>query len=211
MPRGQGYGKQPSKGKKRRVMVRKPTGKTESLSSPRERSQIRVIQKAADANEKKDRDPRDKSVGMFTRSAVRDRMRRGDIKLAKNDKMKPAGLMQGVILNKDKFESFDTESDKFGSAPSGRRNTAIVRKPTKRVRTARAGEVDSSQPHEAFVQANTGVDTRTTKERFLRSFDKGGETMVLGGSDRDAVLKRNFETGSGEKPKDKRRKKIRVL
>ena len=185
---------QPKKKKKVKVMVRKSKSDAKPAAL-KERSQIQVIAKAAQNNAKAG----DKSVGQFTRAAIKGGLSRGDVKFKGKLGFKSAdpSKMGGTILKKDFKENLGPGY----KAPKGTKDFVMTHK---------KGELDPRKPQDAQVASHTGVDPKSIRARVLRSVDKVSETAIVSGSSRKDTLKQ-FKTGSGKKPKDPRRRKIKVL
>ena len=171
-----------------KAMVRKPkfNYKPEKLQP---KSQVDVIQRAAENNAKAG----DKSVGQFTRVALEGGLRRGDVKFrgVLGFKSESPETLGGTVLKKDFV---------------GKKGLVV-----------KAGELHPFKPRDVQV-ARTMTDIyKSVNNKVTGSFtsvartvDKKREDAGVYSTSRKEALK-SFETGTGERPKDKRRRRIRVF
>lgn len=185
---------QPKKKKKVKVMVRKSKSDAKPAAL-KERSQIQVIAKAAQNNAKAG----DKSVGQFTRAAIKGGLSRGDVKFKGRLGFKSAdpSKMGGTVLKKDFVEK----------VPLKKRDGSVeqVKMVTKK------GDLHPLKPSDAQVASTTRANRSSVTSHVIRTVDKANEGVLVRGSNRKETLAENFKTGSGKKPKDPRRRKIKVL
>tara|TARA_Y100001938_G_scaffold142502_2_gene213879 strand:+ start:40169 stop:40804 length:636 start_codon:yes stop_codon:yes gene_type:complete len=201
--------KEPTK-KKRRVMVRKPKAGDIKAPNLKERSQIRVIQKAADRV-----DPGTRHATHFTKKALQGGLRRGDVDFGKDlnfKSMKPSQL-GGTVLKKDYIDRRTTMTDRQGNTkPANIKYKAGQLHPWKPL-DVQVASVIQSRSRETTRQKGKGPAQRSLSSSFSsvgRAVDKVKEDATVRSDDRKLSLS-NFKTGTGKKPKDKRRRKIRVF
>jgi len=185
------------------------------ISELKEKSQVDVMRRAMARN----------PGSLFATTALEGRLRRGDIDFDKGlgyKNLPPSELAGRIVPKGERFR--DPHAPKgFTGGPSKDSPVKIEgfslgksRPFTEEEEAAMwvgEGELDPRVPHDAQVASDRRISGGRLTNKTTRTTDKARELLLVGATgkgSRDRALE-NFKTGTGEVPKDPRRRKLEVL